>query len=65
MASTEEPQASLEQERSYELIEHSDAVGNECQDTATTSTDMEKKVRELEQRLQEKVEKAKVVNHDV
>ena len=60
MASTKEPQAGLEQEGSYELIEHADAVSHECQDTATTSTDMEKKIHELEQRLQEMVENVKV-----
>ena len=60
MADIEEPQSTFAQEGSFELVEHSDAVGDQSQDATTLLTYMEKKVRELEQRLEEQAEKEKV-----
>lgn len=60
MASTEEPQSTLVQEGSFEMVEHSDVVEDQCQDGVTALTDTEKKVQELEKQLEEKNEKEKV-----
>lgn len=58
MACTEEDQS----HEAFEVIEHSDVLGTQCQEaaTATALTEMEKKVREMEQRLEEEMAKTKV-----
>lgn len=60
MASTEEPQITLVQEDSFEMVEHSDAVEDQCQDAVPALTDTEKKVKELEKKLEEMNDKQKV-----
>lgn len=60
MAITNEHQATLAQEESFELVEHSDALGDQCQEATTALTNMERKMRKLEQRLEEEIEKTKV-----
>ena len=59
MASTKEHQTAMVQEDSFELVEHSDALDDQCQEATIALPYMERKLRELEQRLQE-IEKAKV-----
>ena len=46
-------------EGTFEMVEHSDVVEDQCQDAVTALTDTEKKVQELEKRLEEKNEKEK------
>ena len=46
MAGTKEHQNTLAQ--AFELVEHSDALGDECQEATPALTYMERKVRELE-----------------
>ena len=60
MASTEEPQSTLAQEGSFEMVEHSEVVEDQCQDAITALTDTEKKVQELEKKLEEINEKKMV-----
>lgn len=58
MAGTKEDQA----HEAFEVIEHSDAFGDQCQEaaTATALAELEKKVRKMEQRLEEEMAKTKV-----
>ncbi len=60
MAKTKDDQATLGDEGSFELVEHSDTLGDQCQDDTTALTCLERKVRELEQRLEEEIAKTKV-----
>lgn len=59
-ASSKEPQCSLPQEGSFEVVEHSDAVGHQCEEASTPLTEMKRKVHELEKKLEVKNEKEKV-----
>lgn len=54
MTSTKEPPSTLAQEGSFEVVEHSDAVGHQCEEATTVLTEIERKVHELEKRLEEK-----------
>ena len=58
MAGTEQDQA----HEAFEVIEHADAFEDQCQEaaTATAVTEMKKKMREMEQRLEEEMAKTKV-----
>ena len=58
MAGTEEDQS----HEAFEVIEHADAFEDQCQEaaTATAVTKMERKMREMEQRLEEEIAKTKV-----
>lgn len=61
MTSTKGQQALRAQEEFFELVKHSDALGTQCQETSTDLTDMERKMRELEKKLEDEIEKAKVL----
>ena len=60
MASTNEYQVDLAQEGSFESVEHSHALSDQCQEATTALATMKRKVHVLEQQLAKEIKKAKV-----
>lgn len=59
MAGSQEKESTSAHE-TFEVIEHSDVLEDQSQESATAFTRMEKKVRELEQQLEKEMKKTKV-----